>query len=710
MLTGYTDRLSARPGQTLSFMVSTDAPLFKAEIVRLLHGDGDPRGPGRREFAIGTRVDGEYSGVEQKLFPGSCIIVADHPELRLSGDFTIFAWIRPTRLASGEQVILSKQGRDDAGFELGLSDTGRLFLRLGAARIEGAAPVLEQRWLWVAARYDAATGSAGLSTGFATHDQSLVRDLGGAGHLPPAMSSDAPFLIAASMRGSRRCSFYNGLIADPCIFGKWLGDAELGDLADGVDFDALPQPCIAAWDFSVGSNGAGIHDAGGRRFDGETHQSPVRAMTGPHWTGETDDPRGDPRGYRAIHFHEDSLSDAGWVESFAFTIPDDLPSGVYSARLTAGGETDDLPFLVCPPKGVATAPLALVVPTFTYLAYGNEMWREYGLNCLYDRYLDGAGVPLASQRHPIKTFRPGRGLLRSVTGEHFGRHLSADLYAFDWLDAIGQPVDVITDHELHREGVGLLRQYKAVMTGSHPEYVSGQMLDALEAYLGSGGSVAYLGGNGFYSVTSLADDGGMIEVRRPNGTRPWSSRPGESHHALTGEPGGLWRFRGRAPQRLVGVGFTAQGWTSHNDCGLPRPYRQTGDRSHPLVAELLAGISEDEAIGDFETLGLGVGAAGDEVDRADLILGTPAHAHVLATATGFSTDYQLVIDDRRDVNEAATLPGNPLVRSDIVSFETAAGGLVFSVGSMQWFSALSHNGYDNTVSTLTRNVLRRMLR
>jgi N,N-dimethylformamidase len=30
MLTGYTDRLSVRPGETLSFMVSTDAPVFKA--------------------------------------------------------------------------------------------------------------------------------------------------------------------------------------------------------------------------------------------------------------------------------------------------------------------------------------------------------------------------------------------------------------------------------------------------------------------------------------------------------------------------------------------------------------------------------------------------------------------------------------------------------------------------------------------------------
>ena len=83
---------------------------------------------------------------------------------------------------------------------------------------------------------------------------------------------------------------------------------------------------------------------------------------------------------------------------------------------------------------------------------------------------------------------------------------------------------------------------------------------------------------------------------------------------------------------------------------------------------------------------------------------------MLATAKGFSSDYQLVIEERRDVNEASTLPGDPKVRADIACFETPAGGLVFAVGSMQWFSALSHNGYDNDVSRLTQNVLRRMVR
>ena len=88
------------------------------------------------------------------------------------------------------------------------------------------------------------------------------------------------------------------------------------------------------------------------------------------------------------------------------------------------------------------------------------------------------------------------------------------------------------------------------------------MLDGLDSYLADGGRLMYLGGNGFYWVTSApADDPFVIEVRRGMaGTRVWESPPGEWHQAMTGEHGGIWRHRGRPPQALAGVGFTAQGF------------------------------------------------------------------------------------------------------------------------------------------------------
>jgi len=706
MLTGYSDQLSVRPGDDLPFRVSTDAVQFDVQILRLWHGDSDMRGPGRRETTLDVPVNGRYPGRLQSFPTGSYVVVPNHSDLHPTGDFTALVWFWPTRPGEGEQVILSKTAPGGAGYELGLNREGCAYLQIGEKRIIVDAVVQPRRWHCLAATFVAPTGDVALSIGLHPNDLSV---LDGnpiiMARMAMPLAQDAPLVMAAALQDGRGERFFNGKLADPCLVSHAMTQSEVANWVWHGFGEDVQDHCLAAWDFSLGCSEAVIHDRAGRCFDGYTVQSPVRSMTGPHWRGNT---AGAGAG-SAIHFHEDSLTDAGWDESFRFRIPVGLPSGVYAARLTAGEEIDDLPFLVLPPKGKATAQLAFLMPTFTYLAYGNELCPEYGLNCVYDRYVDGAGVPFASARHPVKTFRPDRGILKSVTGERFGRHLCADLYFIDFLANVGQSVDILSDHDLHREGAALLAPYRGVITGSHPEYVSGQMLDALETYLAAGGNLAYLGGNGFYSVTSLSDDGALIEVRRPNGSRPWSSDPGEGTHQITGESGGLWRFRGRAPQRLVGVGFTAQGWTSTDACGLPRPYQQVSDRTHPLAAALLAGVSPDAKIGDFKTLGLGIGAAGDEVDRTDHDLGTPVQTIVLATATGFSTDYQVTIDDRREVNEASTLPGHPMLRADMVCFQTPAGGFVFSASSMQWFSALGHDGYDNSVATVTRNVIARML-
>ena len=57
----------------------------------------------------------------------------------------------------------------------------------------------------------------------------------------------------------------------------------------------------------------------------------------------------------------------------------------------------------------------------------------------------------------------------------------------------------------------------------------------------------------------------MIEVRRgETGTRTWEAHPAEMHLSFTGEPGGLWRSSGRAPQRLVGVGFASEGFDANS--------------------------------------------------------------------------------------------------------------------------------------------------
>ena len=55
---GYSDRLSVQPGQTIRFMVSCELPSYRADVVRLIHGDDNPKGPGFEEEAVSTAANG----------------------------------------------------------------------------------------------------------------------------------------------------------------------------------------------------------------------------------------------------------------------------------------------------------------------------------------------------------------------------------------------------------------------------------------------------------------------------------------------------------------------------------------------------------------------------------------------------------------------------------------------------------------------------
>ena len=92
-IVGYTDRLGVQPGERIKFMVSCELPTYRADIVRLVHGDENPLGPGFKEEEIPTPVDGQYPGREQAIHAGSYVIVPDQAALRLTGSFTLQAWV-----------------------------------------------------------------------------------------------------------------------------------------------------------------------------------------------------------------------------------------------------------------------------------------------------------------------------------------------------------------------------------------------------------------------------------------------------------------------------------------------------------------------------------------------------------------------------------------------------------------------------------------
>ena len=84
---GYADRLSVEQGQTVRFMVSSEFARYRADIVRLIHGDTNANGPGFKEAVIDTPINGDYPGKYQSFPNGSYAIVPDNDALRLSESF-----------------------------------------------------------------------------------------------------------------------------------------------------------------------------------------------------------------------------------------------------------------------------------------------------------------------------------------------------------------------------------------------------------------------------------------------------------------------------------------------------------------------------------------------------------------------------------------------------------------------------------------------
>jgi N,N-dimethylformamidase len=540
--------------------------------------------------------------------------------------------------------------------------------------------------------------------------------------VPASLANEAALLIGA-VGGDRVHSHFNGKIEDPIL----LGAAVDGNLAASLDLLALDPrvagDLIGGWDFSRGISGIGIEDIGPHGLHGALVNLPTRAVMGARWSGREQCWRHAPRDYAAIHFHEDDLYDCGWQTDFRFEIPEGFRSGVYGIRLQCGAVEDIVPVYVRPKLGQPQARIAFLASTFTYQVYANhargnyddayrqraEAWGAYPWNpdahpdygrSTYNRFADRSGISLSSRLRPILTMRPG--FLTFVDARGSGlRHFPADTHLLDWLQAKGHEFDVITDEDLDDFGVDILKPYAVVLTGSHPEYHTLGMLDALQNYVDDGGRLVYLGGNGFYwRVARNPDLPGVLEIRRAEGgIRAWAAEPGEYYNMLDGQYGGLWRRNNRYPQQLAGVGFSAQGLFDSSY------YRRLPASRDPRAAWIFDGV-DDDILGDF---GLsGGGAAGFELDRADVRLGTPGHALVLAASEAHGPSFIVVPEEL--LSHIATLSGEPperLIRGELVYFETPKGGAVFSVGSITFCGSLSHRGYDNNISQIMDNVVRR---
>ncbi|MFQ3303695.1 MAG: N,N-dimethylformamidase [Oceanospirillaceae bacterium] len=777
-ITGYSDKYSICPGDDIKFYINSEYDeVYDTQIVRLIHGDTNPEGPGYKEEEISASCNKSYTGRNQRIHGGSYIVVPQDDRLNLES-FTIQCYIFPTTPDKGRQGIITKWiETTGSGYGLFINEAGCLAAEIGdgsgmVTRLSSDKALLRKVWYLAALSYDARTGrvtlyqepvvtatNGGLGQAILNPSEDTTATVESNSSVRPAIN-DAPLLMGASTLIERcgrsifgahfkeatspvdlpeQANLYNGKIDRPRLCSKALSKAEIESLARGFQTCAaeLRHHVVGAWDFhaNITNNIASTYiiDVSTSRLNGHMINMPCRGMTGFNWTGDEIVYHHKPEEYGAIHFHDDDIDDARWDVDFTYTVPDNLKSGIYAARLRIGGidspETEDyVPFVVRPPKGKTTSKLAFILPTNSYIAYSNDNLatncvvaellagkvpvmtasdlylnehREYGLST-YSLHSDGSGVAYSSRLRPILNMRPKyRHWLSPSLWQ-----LNGDLHLVDWLEEKNFDFDIHTDEDLHREGVGLLNKYQTVLTGSHPEYTSEKMFAAYEQYQQDGGRWLYLGANGFYWCSEYhPDNNNIIEVRKGEaGTRAWTANPGEYNNAFDGKYGGMWRARGRIPSKLCGLTFTAYGFD------VSSYYVRDKDSERPETAWIMDGVGNGERIGDFGLVG--GGAAGLELDRYDLEFGTPHEAYLLAHSEAH-TNLMLQVNEEihfsvRGYHGSGT--ENPMVRADMIYYKTPNNGALFAPGSLSWCGSLSHNNYNNNVSKITENAIRGFLK
>jgi len=366
-------------------------------------------------------------------------------------------------------------------------------------------------------------------------------------------------------------------------------------------------------------------------------------------------------------------------------VPEGWRSGVYLALLVegdgAGGDRTDPDrttpdgrearalFTVRPHPEGPRAPLLYKLPLFTYMAYDLIDGRPYdpdeasGHWCLYNMPR-AREVPVAFPP-AVNLHRPGGG-----TGAH--PYDIANFDPFDatprqtyvhwdhrmvgWLEREGHEVDLCTDLDLHREGAGLLRGHRLLVSAGHDEYWTAEMRDAVEGWTAGGGNAVFLGGNTcwwrvvFHGPLAFSREEFWHEAGRPENAmtgvsfRNGGERDRDDHPDPVGfrvQHAGHWVFAGTGLRDGDVLGGGAEEYLVGYECD-----GAAFDRAAPDAAGTARPTGADGTPPDFTILGIGdTRAGGWGMGNGAATMGL--HRPGGWVFTGATTDWPRVLTDGR---------------------------------------------------------------
>lgn len=519
----YTDATSYAPGDAIQVYASAPDSPTVFRLVRL-----------NTDWTEITRtapitVDPQTSNI------GSFI---EYPKLSLSGmvSFTLEGWYYPTLLGGDLTVVAGQVGLAEAAAGIIISDTGQLGayvsdtpdFDLAKAALtpeqDDYAPWLDQ-WYHLALTYDGA------------HARLYINGILAASRpqTGPVANVTTPFRLGARAEApGDQTGVIDGRLDSWAVWPRALTQSQIQARRNLGLATGNPAPGAEQVELYVGFDDAypSVGDSSHNGYTATIYNHGNPGLTGVY-TGTG----------RAFRLNHDQIVDAGWDLTTAITIPAGTPSGMYAIQaLTEPGflptqEGDRLSvraLVIHPAEGADRAPIAVVLPTNTWLAY--NYWPMF-----FENYAGGDGITHRSRYPGGTAVAGGNNSAYSHMGDqvslalYHGWHRPAattsplstnwvprpdmerapsSMYMVQWLDEQGFAYDVFSDDDFG-EGLISASDYKVLMPHSHHEYWTDGMLDALTQFLNDGGSVAAPAGN-IFTWRTVFDDGGVMEVRKGN--------------------------------------------------------------------------------------------------------------------------------------------------------------------------------------------------
>jgi hypothetical protein len=371
-----------------------------------------------------------------------------------------------------------------------------------------------------------------------------------------------------------------------------------------------------------------------------------------------------------------------WDTSATLTTTSDWVSGVYLLKLVRDDNGNANEIILVVRHDGSHSDVLYQLPTMTYQAYNSMEGKA-----LYTGISDPPATLTGANRAVKVSF--DRPYAQPEDHSRFDWFTRTDVADISWLESQGYDVSYIADEDLHTDGAQA-QDHHVLMIGSHDEYWSQEMVDAVKDARDAGTSVFFLGANMMYwkvrfEASPLSGRANRVMVTY----KTVESGPADP----TGAKTSTWRDPNGPNQPENGL--IGQMYVGQNI-----------DTSFPI--KVSAGQGKDRV---WRYTGLGDQAAGATASIGTSLVGWEWDSRVdngLEPAGVVTLAASPVSGYLSQGNGASESLGSAIAM--VTKYKVASGATVFATGTNQWWRGLATNedgvGEPNTkIQQATANLL-----